>query len=118
MAAAARGGMLLHRDALSWLAGLGDVEGAFREADLAFTAETMSPAVGLWYGNTGGTGVLFSPATASMRRDPRFMKLAARLGLVGYWRMTGHWPDFCFTPGLPYDCKTGAAVSAAARPGS
>jgi TolB-like protein len=109
VAAAARNGALLHRDALGWLAGLGDLDGAFREADLAFTAELMNPAVGLSYGSTGGAGILFSPATAAMRRDPRFMQLAARMGLVDYWRSTGHWPDFCYQPGFPYDCKTEAA---------
>jgi len=35
--------------------------------------------------------------------------LAARVGLVDYWRTSGHWPDFCFEPGLPYDCKAEAA---------
>jgi TolB-like protein len=54
-------------------------------------------------------GVLYAPTTRSMRRDPRFMALAARLGLVDYWRSTGHWPDFCAEPGLPYDCKVEAA---------
>ena len=109
VSAGAASGTLIHRDALSWLAGLGDVDGAFREADLAYTPDTMSPAVGLWYGSTGGTGVLFGPSTLSMRRDPRFIRLAARIGLVDYWRATGHWADFCLEPGLPYDCKAEAA---------
>ncbi len=52
---------------------------------------------------------LFSPLTAPLRRDPRFMQLAARLGLVDYWRGSGHWPDFCSEPGLPYDCRDAAA---------
>jgi TolB-like protein len=113
---AARDGTLIHRDALAWLAGLGDLDGAFREADLAFTPATLSPAVGLWYGATGGTGVLFGPATAAMRRDPRFMALAARIGLVDYWRSTGRWPDFCSNqPGLPYDCRAEAARVKLAR---
>ncbi len=53
--------------------------------------------------------VLFNPSTAAMRRDPRFMGVAAKLGLVDYWRATGKWPDFCSEPGLPYDCKAEAA---------
>ena len=114
--AAADAGTLIHRDAVSWLAGLGDVDGAFREADLAYTPETMGPAVGLWYGSTGGTGVLFSPSTLSMRRDPRFMTLAARIGLVDYWRSTGQWPDFCNEPGLPYDCTAQAARATGRAP--
>jgi hypothetical protein len=56
---------------------------------------------------------LFSPYTAALRRDPRFMTLAARFGLVDYWRSTGHWPDFCSEPGLPYDCRQVAAKVAA-----
>lgn len=26
-----------------------------------------------------------------------------------YWRKSGKWPDFCFRPDLPYDCKAEAA---------
>jgi hypothetical protein len=33
------------------------------------------------------------------------MQLAARLRLVDYWRTSGHWPDFCSEPELPYDCR-------------
>jgi hypothetical protein len=29
-----------------------------------------------------------------MRRDPRFLALAERTGLLAYWR-TGRAPDFC-----------------------
>jgi adenylate cyclase len=52
---------------------------------------------------------LFLPRGAALRRDPRFIPLAARIGLVDYWRSTGKWPDFCAEPGLPYDCKAEAA---------
>jgi len=44
--------------------------------------------------------------------------LAQRLGLVDYWRSTGHWPDFCAEPGLPYDCKAVAAKLAASASAS
>ena len=37
------------------------------------------------------------------------MPLAARFGLVDYWRTTGVWPDYCRDPDLPYDCKVDAA---------
>jgi tetratricopeptide (TPR) repeat protein len=63
------------------------------------------------------SAVLFNPTTAAMRRDPRFMTLAAKLGLVDYWRTSGHWPDFCSEPGLPYDCKAEAAKYAGTRHG-
>jgi hypothetical protein len=55
------------------------------------------------------TAILFSPQFAKVRADPRFMQVAARLGLVRYWRQTGFWPDFCSSEKLPYDCKVEAA---------
>jgi hypothetical protein len=60
------------------------------------------------------TDELFRPEGEAMLRDARFMPLAARLGLLDYWRSTGHWPDFCFDPRHPYDCK--AAAAALSRP--
>jgi tetratricopeptide (TPR) repeat protein len=54
-------------------------------------------------------GVLFRPAFHDFWRDPRAMQIAAELGMVGYWRSSGHWPDFCSWPDLPYDCKKEAA---------
>jgi tetratricopeptide (TPR) repeat protein len=85
--------------AISALATLGDVDDAFTLADgyqpgLARTGAT--------------TEFLFLPTTARLRRDPRFMQLAARIGLLGYWRATGRWPDFCRDPGLPYTCQPAA----------
>jgi DNA-binding winged helix-turn-helix (wHTH) protein/TolB-like protein len=59
--------------------------------------------------------ILFLTLTAPLRKDPRFMQLAARLGLVDYWRSSGHWPDFCSEPGLPYDCRSEAAKFAVAH---
>ena len=53
--------------------------------------------------------VLFRPEFAPVRADPRFMQIAARLGLVRYWRQTGYWPDFCTSERLRYDCKTEAS---------
>lgn len=52
---------------------------------------------------------LFMPDFTAVRKDPRFMKVAARLGLVRYWRQTGFWPDFCTSEQLRYDCKAEAA---------
>lgn len=54
-------------------------------------------------------GILFRPEFAPMRADPRFLPVAARLGLVRYWRESGKWPDFCTSEQLKYDCKTEAA---------
>jgi tetratricopeptide (TPR) repeat protein len=57
----------------------------------------------------GSIGVIFRPTFHNFWRDPRSMQVAARFGLVQYWRSSGHWPDLCSWPDLPYDCK---AVSA------
>jgi tetratricopeptide (TPR) repeat protein len=53
--------------------------------------------------------VLFRPDFAFIRSDPRFMQIAARLGLVRYWRESGYWPDFCINGQVRYDCKVEAA---------
>jgi tetratricopeptide (TPR) repeat protein len=53
--------------------------------------------------------LLFRPEFAGVRADPRFMPVAARLGLVRYWRGSGNWPDFCSGEQLRYDCKAEAA---------
>jgi hypothetical protein len=55
------------------------------------------------------TGVLFRPDFAAVRADPRFMQVAARLGLIRYWRQSGYWPDFCTHEQLKYDCRKEAA---------
>jgi TolB-like protein len=62
-------------------------------------------------GNLGAMegGWLFEPGMEAAQRDPRFWPLAARLGLVAYWRKRGAWPDFCSEPDLPFDCATEAA---------
>ena len=72
--------------------------------DAAFAAAARSaPAEAL------DTEVLFRPPADSMRRDPRFMPLVAKLGLVDFWRRTGKWPDFCEAQDRPYDCGPVAA---------
>ncbi|MCL6740309.1 TIR domain-containing protein [Sphingomonas sp. RB56-2] len=53
--------------------------------------------------------MLFRPPQAQLRADPRFMQVAAHLGLLDYWQRSGDWPDFCADPDLPYDCKKEAA---------
>jgi adenylate cyclase len=60
-------------------------------------------------GKEEGSRTSFLFGAEAMRRDPRFIPFAARLGLVDYWRNTGKWPDFCAEPGLTYDCKAEAA---------
>ncbi len=96
----------LANDEITSLSILGDVDDAFRLA--------LSP--GALASPDGPYQVLFGPPTRPMRLDPRFMALAAKLGLVDYWRSTGNWPDFCAEPGLPYDCKAEAAKLARGIP--
>lgn len=50
---------------------------------------------------------IFRPTFVTFWRNPRSMKVAARLGLTDYWRRSGKWPDFCSE--APYDCKAEAA---------
>jgi len=101
---AAKTGSLDAGQALLLLTMLGDLDGAFAEAQLYDPANSYAPAY------------LFLPATAPMRADLRFMPLARKLGLADYWRSTGRWPDYCGEPGLPYDCKAEAARLAQKQP--
>ncbi len=92
------------RHAIYGLALLGFIDDAFSVAlhDMRIDATQEDSA-----------GFLFDPEVAPLLRDPRFMTLAARFGLVDYWRRTGRWPDFCLKPGLPYNCAQEAAKLAA-----
>ena len=83
---------------------MGDVDGAFLEADRPSAPDELGKPA---WPHDLDTRVLFAPNTSAMRRD--HMPLAARLGLVDYWRSTGHRPDFCADPTLPYDCKSEVA---------
>lgn len=85
------------RDGIYRLALLGFVDDAFAVADHYSPSATSSPQF------------LFEPEMAPLRDDRRFMALANRFGLVGYWRRSGQWPDFCSQSGLPYSCSQEAA---------
>lgn len=54
---------------------------------------------------SANSDVLFRPYFAGVRKDPRFIELANRIGLLAYWRKAKVWPDFCSDPQLPYDCR-------------
>jgi len=49
--------------------------------------------------------VLFAPVTRNLRQDPGFVSLAARMGLIEYWRETGKRPDFCINPAIRSECS-------------
>jgi DNA-binding winged helix-turn-helix (wHTH) protein/TolB-like protein len=55
---------------------------------------------------------LYMPWTASLRTDPRIIPVFERLGLVDYWRTSGHWPDFCEAGAQPVCEKMKAASPA------
>jgi len=89
-------GSLSRGHALTLLSMLGDLDGAFAQAELYKPENPYSPPF------------LFLSSAAAMRADRRFMPLARKLGYVAYWRATNHWPDFCSEPALPYDCRVEA----------
>jgi hypothetical protein len=81
---------------------IGDLDSAYAIADNLFTRQqgrTPAESEQLWLDNPDGSPLEFisSAAAAPMRRDPRFLPLAERTGLLAYWR-TGRAPDFCRPP--------------------
>ena len=88
------------------LGSLGRRDDAFRLLE----RPEATPSIEIW------SDTLFRNYMRPMRLDARFMVLAARVGLVTYWRDSGHWPDFCADASLPYDCKAeGTRAEAALR---
>jgi TolB-like protein len=83
--------------ALSHLSALGLVDDAYR------LAAQVPPSA-----QADDLSVLFTPLAVPMRRDPRFIALAGKLGLVSYWSTSGKWPDFCAAADLPYNCRAEA----------
>ena len=62
-----------------------------------------------------GPANVFQPKYSFLQNDVRFMAIMNRWGSqLDYWRKSGNWPDFCFRPDLPYDCKVEAAKLARA----
>lgn len=55
------------------------------------------------------TGVTFAPWPTKFWHHPQSLAYAQRVGLLRFWRSSGKWPDFCFDPDLPFDCKKEAA---------
>jgi DNA-binding winged helix-turn-helix (wHTH) protein/TolB-like protein len=84
------------------LAKLGDADSAFAIADKLYPnriGRTAADEDRIWFDRpfVNGTEYLTGPGAAALRRDPRFLPLAERTGLLLYWRR-GRLPDFC---GLP-----------------
>jgi TolB-like protein len=84
---------------------LGLLNEAFELIDKAsfaymFERDGPSPAI------TNYPNAIFGRANEAMLRDPRVMRLCAKLGLVSYWLETGKWPD-CADE-VPYDFRAEA----------
>ncbi len=99
------------KDVLADLAaGRSDLNGATRDlVGVGATEAAFSAALRSTPADPLDTEVLFLPSAEGMRRDPQFMALAAKLGLVEFWERTNHWPDFCEAKDRPYDCRAVAA---------
>jgi TolB-like protein/tetratricopeptide (TPR) repeat protein len=81
------------------LARIGDLDAAFGLADRIYPSRrgrTPAEEERIWLDNpdTMPTMFLTSPAAVPLRRDPRYLALAERVGLLEYWR-SGRLPDFC-----------------------
>jgi DNA-binding winged helix-turn-helix (wHTH) protein len=81
------------------LAQLGKLDAAYARAELIYPrmkGRTPQEDERLWLDRPDGhpIGTLFAPSAAPLRRDPRFIDLAERIGMLDYWR-AGRLPDFC-----------------------
>lgn len=93
------GGYLLNVRCMLAFAKIGDQHGAFMIADKLYPRQlgrTAAETERIWLEQPDGVPLEFitSPAAAPMRRDPRYLQLAQRVGLLDYWRI-GRAPDFC-----------------------
>ena len=99
-AAAARRGLGYAENAIQFAAFLGRVDTAFEIAQAYYFGEGFTPGPSRFSPVQGGsyssrrTYFLFKPSNANLRRDPRFDKLAERLGLKRYWAQAGVRPDY------------------------
>jgi adenylate cyclase len=59
---------------------------------------------------------LFGIGLLELRRDRRFVRLCARLGLIDYWLTTQRWPDCVDEVASYYDFKAECAAVAAGPP--
>jgi TolB-like protein/tetratricopeptide (TPR) repeat protein len=91
---------------------LGLRDEAFELIDRASFAFMFEP-IGLVPWGPHFPGVVFGYAGDDFVRDPRFLRLCAKLGLCDYWIETGKWPDCAGE--VPYDFRTEARRQADAQ---
>lgn len=98
-------------DAFRKRGGIGDwgylqALGTFGKADEAFRIMQSAEAID---GLSATPDTFFRVHMRPILRDPRFMDVANRIGMLAYWKQTGNWPDFCRDPQLRYNCQAEAA---------
>jgi DNA-binding winged helix-turn-helix (wHTH) protein/tetratricopeptide (TPR) repeat protein/TolB-like protein len=92
---AADKGQISRETEIIMLAELGDAKEAIKAANLALDHhEQLEPRF-----------FLFTPVTRNIQQDPGFVALAARMGLIKYWRETGTRPDFCTDRAARGECS-------------
>jgi TolB-like protein len=74
------------------LGGRGHVGEVYDVLDTASFAHLFTPEGSLPPADFG-LNILFSPLFRALRRDARFARLCARLGLGHFWAANGEWPD-------------------------
>ena len=87
----------------------GRIEETFAALDRASFDEAFEPGGGTGAALLGGwgAGLIFDMMlNGAMIRDPRFLRLCAKLGLVSYWLDSGSWPDCADR--VPYDFRAEA----------
>ena len=78
---------------------LGDLEAAFGYAAELYPGRrgrTAAEDERIWLDSPGDVplAILTARSAAPLRRDPRYLLIADRVGLLAYWR-SGRLPDFC-----------------------
>jgi hypothetical protein len=101
---------LLMIECLAAFNALGDDDDVYALADKLYPrriGRAPSETEQIWLDDPGGGGstqFVVTLTAAPMRRDPRFIPLAQRTGLLDYWR-SGRAPDFCKRPHYEPVCK-------------
>lgn len=91
---AADQGKIPRETQIMMLAALGETKEAIEAANLALDhQQRLEPRL------------LFTPVMREVRQDPGFVGLAARMGLIRYWRETGKRPDICTDQAASSECS-------------